>query len=125
MVHLAIVVPQDPCEKVLHLFETRPSGSNLVFLAGTARQPRGDVVLVDIAREDASVLSEDLKELGIARDGSIALEQIDSTAIVSAGVATLFIQRRLYERRWRRHMDDGARAVAGLPTRPGGVAPHR
>jgi uncharacterized hydrophobic protein (TIGR00271 family) len=78
MVHLRIVVPEDRCEKVLHLLEAAPSTSNLVFLAGAARQPKGDVVLCDIAREEASVLIEDLKELGIARDGSIALEQIDS-----------------------------------------------
>jgi uncharacterized hydrophobic protein (TIGR00271 family) len=78
MVHLRIVVPEDRCEKVLGLLEAAPSASNLVFLAGAARQPPGDVVLCDIAREEASVLIEDLKELGVARDGSIALEQIDS-----------------------------------------------
>jgi uncharacterized hydrophobic protein (TIGR00271 family) len=78
MVHLRIVVPEDRCQKVLDLLEAAPSTTNLVFLAGAARQPRGDVVLCDIAREEASVLIEDLKELGIARDGSIALEQIDS-----------------------------------------------
>jgi uncharacterized hydrophobic protein (TIGR00271 family) len=78
MVHLRIVVPADRSEKVLGLLETTPSACNLVFLAGVARQPRGDVVLCDVAREDASVLIEDLKELGVARDGSIALEQIDS-----------------------------------------------
>ena len=78
MVHLRIVVPTDRCGKVLDLLETAPSTTNLVFLAGAARQPKGDVVLCDIAREDASVLIEDLKELGVARDGSISLEQIDS-----------------------------------------------
>ena len=78
MVHLRIVVPADRCGKVLDLLEAAPSTSNLVFLAGAARQPRGDVVLCDIAREDASVLIDDLKELGVARDGSISLEQIDS-----------------------------------------------
>jgi uncharacterized hydrophobic protein (TIGR00271 family) len=78
MVHLRIVVPEDRCAKVLDLFEAAPSASNLIFLAGAARQPRGDVVLCDIAREEASVLIEDLKEMGIARDGSISLEQIDS-----------------------------------------------
>lgn len=78
MVHLRIVVPEDRCARVLDLLEAAPSVSNLVYLAGAARQPRGDVVLCDVAREDASVLIADLKELGIARDGSIALEQIDS-----------------------------------------------
>jgi uncharacterized hydrophobic protein (TIGR00271 family) len=78
MVHLRIVVPEDRCKKVLDLLEAAPSASNLVFLAGAARKPRGDVVLCDIAREEASVLIDDLKELGVARDGSISLEQIDS-----------------------------------------------
>lgn len=78
MVHLRIVVPEDRCEKVLDLLEAAPSASNLVFLAGAARKPPGDVVLCDIAREEASVLIGDLKELGVARDGSISLEQIDS-----------------------------------------------
>jgi len=78
MVHLRIVVPSDRSAQVCDLLEEAPSVTNLVFLEGAARQPRGDVVLCDIAREEASVLIEDLKELGIARDGSIALEQIDS-----------------------------------------------
>src|ERR1044072_2416915 len=78
MVHLRIVVPEDRSEKVLGLLEAAPSACNLVFLAGAARQPPGDVVLCDVAREEASVVIEDLKELDIPRDGSIALEQIDS-----------------------------------------------
>ncbi|HWM62372.1 MAG TPA: DUF389 domain-containing protein [Solirubrobacterales bacterium] len=78
MVHLRIVVPSDRSEKVMGLLEATPSACNLVFLAGAARKPVGDVVLCDVAREDASVVIDDLKELGVHRDGSIALEQIDS-----------------------------------------------
>ncbi len=36
-------------------------------------------------------------------------------AIVLAGVGTLFIQRKLYMRRRRAHLDDSAREKAGLP----------
>jgi uncharacterized hydrophobic protein (TIGR00271 family) len=78
MVHLRIVVPAERSGKVLSLLEATPSACNLVFLAGAARQPPGDVILCDVAREDASVVIEDLRELGIPKDGSIALEQIDS-----------------------------------------------
>lgn len=78
MVHLRIVVPPDRSEKVLRLLEAAPSACNLIFLAGAARQPAGDVILCDVAREDASVIIDDLKQLGIPREGSIALEQIDS-----------------------------------------------
>lgn len=84
MVHLRIVVPSDRSEKVVHLLEATPSACNLVFLPGVARQPRGDVVLCDVAREEASVVIEDLKELNIPRDGSISLEQIDSQLSAAA-----------------------------------------
>ncbi|HEX7245839.1 MAG TPA: DUF389 domain-containing protein [Solirubrobacterales bacterium] len=84
MVHLRIVVPSDRSEKVLGLLEAARSTTNLVFLAGAARQPQGDVVLCDVAREDASIVVEDLKDLGIDRDGSIALEQIDSQVSAAA-----------------------------------------
>jgi hypothetical protein len=57
--------------------------------------------------------------------GAMAQLAVNLTAIVLAGIATLSVQRRLYERRRQRHLGDGARAVAGLPTRPEGNARHR
>ena len=78
MVHLRIVVPSDLAQKVLDLLDATPSVCNLVYLPGTARRPPGDVILCDIAREDASIVIDDLKELGVPRRGSISLEQIDS-----------------------------------------------
>ena len=84
MVHLRIVSPADRTERVVALLETTPSVCNLILLPGTARHPSGDVVLCDIAREDTSVVIEDLKELEIPRDGSIALEQIDSQLSAAA-----------------------------------------
>jgi uncharacterized hydrophobic protein (TIGR00271 family) len=84
MVHLRIVVPADRSEKALDLLKAALSTSNLIFLSGAARQPPGDVILCDVAREDASVIIEDLKELGIGHDGSIALEQIDSQISAAA-----------------------------------------
>lgn len=84
MVHLRIVVPADRSQKVLDLLQASASTCNLVFLPGTARKPAGDVVLCDVAREDASVLVEDLRELNVPRDGSIAIEQIDSQLSLAA-----------------------------------------
>src|SRR3954454_4444480 len=78
MVHLRIVVPSQLAPKVLDLLDATPSVCNLVSLPGTARRPPGDVILCDIAREDASIVIDDLKELGVPRRGSISLEQIDS-----------------------------------------------
>jgi uncharacterized hydrophobic protein (TIGR00271 family) len=78
MVHLRIVSPRVRSERVIRLLEATPSACNLIVIEDAARQPSGDVVLCDVAREDASVVIGDLKELGIPRDGSIALEEIDS-----------------------------------------------
>jgi uncharacterized hydrophobic protein (TIGR00271 family) len=78
MIHLRIVVPADRSETVVELLEASASTCNLVLLPGAARKPAGDVVLCDVAREDASVIIDDLRELEIPRDGSIAIEQIDS-----------------------------------------------
>jgi uncharacterized hydrophobic protein (TIGR00271 family) len=78
MVHLRIVSPPDRSEQVIDLLNDSASTSNLIVLPEAARKPGGDVILCDVAREDASVIIDDLRELGIPRDGSIAIEQIDS-----------------------------------------------
>ena len=78
MVHLRIVVPSHRSEHVLELLENSPSACNLVFLERAARRPEGDVILVDVAREDASVIVSDLRELEVDKVGSIAREDIDS-----------------------------------------------
>ena len=64
--------------RVMGLLEATSSVSSLALMEGAARKPAGDLILCDVAREDASVLIEDLKELQVPRVGSIALEQIDS-----------------------------------------------
>ena len=42
------------------------------------------MILCDVAREDASVVIGDLRELDIDRDGSIAMEEIDSQISAAA-----------------------------------------
>jgi uncharacterized hydrophobic protein (TIGR00271 family) len=78
VVHLRIVVPSHNAEHALDLLKGIPSVCNLVYLPGTAHKPEGDVILCDVAREDASVVVSDLKELEIHKDGSIAIEDVDS-----------------------------------------------
>jgi uncharacterized hydrophobic protein (TIGR00271 family) len=78
MIHLRIVARAGKSRPALELLEGSASVCNVVFLEGTARSPEGDVILADVAREDASVVISDLRALGIAEDGSIALEEIDT-----------------------------------------------
>jgi uncharacterized hydrophobic protein (TIGR00271 family) len=78
VVHLRIVVPSHNAEHALDLLKATHSVINLIYLPGAAHKPEGDVILCDVAREDASVVISDLKELEIDVEGSIALEQVDS-----------------------------------------------
>ncbi|MDP9228342.1 MAG: DUF389 domain-containing protein [Actinomycetota bacterium] len=84
MVHLRIVVPSRDAERALDLLKAMHSVCNLVFLPGAAQKPEGDVILCDVAREDASVIVSDLKEFGIHKTGSIAMEDIDSMISTAA-----------------------------------------
>jgi uncharacterized hydrophobic protein (TIGR00271 family) len=83
MIHLRIVAPEEPAHKVLDLLCASPAVINVVHLRAASKKPRGDVILCDVAREEASVILSDLKELDIPRIGSIAVEHID-TAISEA-----------------------------------------
>lgn len=78
MVHLRIVLPGERAERALELLDRLDSVCNLIYLKGAARKPVGDVILCDVAREDTSVVVSDLRELEIDKDGSIAIEEIDS-----------------------------------------------
>jgi uncharacterized hydrophobic protein (TIGR00271 family) len=84
---MRIVAPPGECERVLDLLEHSPSATNVIYLPGAARKPEGDVILCDVAREDASVLVSDLRELDIDKDGSIAIEHIDSAISAFAQAA--------------------------------------
>ncbi|TQS40296.1 DUF389 domain-containing protein [Cryptosporangium phraense] len=77
MLHLRLIVPSDRVLTVLELLEGDASVTHLVVLAGAARDPAGDVVLCDVAREGASAVLSALRDLGIPDDGSIAVENID------------------------------------------------
>jgi uncharacterized hydrophobic protein (TIGR00271 family) len=84
MVHLRIVAPSHQAEHALDLLKATPSVCNLIYLPRAAQRPEGDVILCDVAREDASVIVSDLKELEIHIEGSIAMEDIDSQISAAA-----------------------------------------
>ena len=78
MVHLRIVAPEKEAKQAVDLLKNVDSACNLIHVPGAAFKPDGDLILVDIAREAASVIVSDLKELGIHRCGSIALESSET-----------------------------------------------
>ncbi|WP_406459152.1 DUF389 domain-containing protein [Streptomyces sp. NBC_01622] len=77
MLHLRLITPADRTDDVVRLIETTVGTTHLVVLTGAARNPTGDVVMCDVAREAGDELIGGLRELGVDRTGSIAVENID------------------------------------------------
>jgi uncharacterized hydrophobic protein (TIGR00271 family) len=86
MIHLRIVAPAAEAHKALEILHGSPAVLNVVHLHAAAKKPDGDLILCDVAREEASVIIGDLKELEIPRVGSIAVEHIE-TSLSDAAVA--------------------------------------
>ena len=78
MVHLRVVAPPPLADAAYHVVRDHPSALNVVRLRGAAEQPDGDLILCDVAREDASLVVAELRALGLERDGSIVLEPVSS-----------------------------------------------
>jgi uncharacterized hydrophobic protein (TIGR00271 family) len=79
MVHLRLVVPGELAGEVIKLLCGSPAVTNVARLRDAAHKPEGDLILCDVAREDASLIIGDLKDLKVHEVGSIALEVIDSS----------------------------------------------
>ncbi|MEU4271357.1 DUF389 domain-containing protein [Streptomyces sp. NPDC026092] len=77
MLHLRIITPTVRTDAVLDLIDTTVGTTHLAVLKGVAREPEGDIVLVDVAREAGDELLQGLRHLDIDKVGSIAVENVD------------------------------------------------
>lgn len=77
MLHLRLITPADRTDEIVRLIETTVGTAHLVVMTGAARNPVGDVVMCDVAREAGDELIGTLRESGLDRTGSIAVENID------------------------------------------------
>ncbi|MER5179606.1 DUF389 domain-containing protein [Streptomyces sp. NPDC002896] len=77
MLHLRLITPSDRTDEVVRLIERTTGTTHLAVLPGAARNPPGDLVLCDVAREAGDELLSGLQALGIEELGSIAVENID------------------------------------------------
>ncbi|WP_345660731.1 DUF389 domain-containing protein [Streptomyces venetus] len=77
MLHLRLITPSEKTDEVVRLIEKTVGATHLVVLPDSARNPAGDVVMCDVAREAGDELLTGLRELGIDTRGSIAVETID------------------------------------------------
>ncbi|MBY8346049.1 DUF389 domain-containing protein [Streptomyces spinosirectus] len=77
MLHLRLITPAERTDDVVLLIEKTVGTTHLVVLPGAARNPAGDVVMCDVAREAGDELITALQQLGIEQSGSIAVDDID------------------------------------------------
>ncbi|WP_329186197.1 DUF389 domain-containing protein [Actinacidiphila glaucinigra] len=77
MLHLRMIVPQESTDEVLALVEGTVGATHVAVLPGAARNPHGDIVMCDVAREAGDELLQALRRTGVAEAGSIAVEHID------------------------------------------------
>lgn len=87
MLHLRLITPSDRTDEVVLLIGKTVGTTHLVVLPGAARDPAGDVVMCDVAREAGDELLSGLRELGIDTSGSIAVESIDLSLSAQADKA--------------------------------------
>ncbi|MDX3576624.1 MULTISPECIES: DUF389 domain-containing protein [unclassified Streptomyces] len=87
MLHLRLITPAERTDDVVRLIERTVGATHLVVLPHAARNPAGDVVLCDVAREAGDELLSALQELGLEETGSIAVENIDLSLSLRADKA--------------------------------------
>ncbi|HEY3505148.1 MAG TPA: DUF389 domain-containing protein [Actinocatenispora sp.] len=83
MLHIRVITPPEQTEAVTEVCSASVAVTNLVVLPGAAREPAGDLVQFDMAREAADAMLSRLRELGVDRTGSISAEHLDVS--ISAG----------------------------------------
>ena len=110
VLHLRLISPSARTDEVTAVLDECTGVTNVAVLPGAAREPAGDLILCDVAREAANEVISRLK--WVQDEGSIAVEQILSdwdevagsvaqlalniVGMLIAGTVTLAIQRKFW-----------------------------
>jgi uncharacterized hydrophobic protein (TIGR00271 family) len=79
VLHLRLVVPRPCADAVSALLVDDPRVTNVLVMPGASLDPPGDAMFCDVAREGASDVLGQLRGLGLDRDGTIAIEDVDAS----------------------------------------------
>ena len=78
MIELRVVASRDLAKQVLGVLRAAPAAVNIIRVEGAAVEPPGDLIVCHVAREDASVVLSELRDLGVHRDGALVVEELDT-----------------------------------------------
>jgi len=79
MLHVRVVSPSSITGPLLDRLAVVSGIQNLIVLSGAARRPDGDAVFFDVHDSAANLAFRALRDLGLDRDGPIAVEQVDAS----------------------------------------------
>jgi uncharacterized hydrophobic protein (TIGR00271 family) len=75
MLHVQVIAPAERTDAVVDLLTAEATVANVVVVPGAARDPVGDLVLFDLARENASTVIDELRRLEIHETGTITFHE--------------------------------------------------
>ncbi|WP_406023761.1 DUF389 domain-containing protein [Nocardioides sp. NBC_00850] len=78
MLQLRITSPTRLTPAVLEILTADPAVSELSSLPGASLRPEGDVVLAAVAREAANDIIDQLRDLGVPKEGSLHVEPVQT-----------------------------------------------
>lgn len=82
MLHVRVIAPRPACDEAIAAIRANPTTANLAVVRGAALDGDGDLLLFDVARENANAVVEMLRALGLAESGSISLS--DPVTVLSS-----------------------------------------
>lgn len=85
LLHIRIICPAERSSGVQTVLRDQRGATNLVVLPGAAREPDGDLIQADVARECVQDIVSALREQGIDESGSISWFAVDTA--IGAGTS--------------------------------------
>lgn len=78
MLHLRISAPSNLRDEVVRLLEADPAISSLAVLRGASLRPVGDLIFADVAREGANETIDQLRAIGVQREGTVHIDPVNA-----------------------------------------------
>src|SRR5262252_11016329 len=94
MLRVRVVSPASLTGPLVERLAAAHGVQNLVVLRAAVRRPQGDAVHFDLSDGAANPVFQELRELGLARHGSISVERVDATLTPAAPAAKTSLFRR-------------------------------
>jgi hypothetical protein len=76
VIHIRAVSPSDITPGLVVSLSSMPGVLNVIVLGGVARNPDGDALSFDVIAAEANEVLHEMRSLGVARRGSIIVEDV-------------------------------------------------